>query len=167
MLTPANFGLLSSVYTSLTGTGLMPGQLQQVQNTPNVKMLVQADSSGGTIAAGAACRFKSGYASSYIVGETAAAADYVEGVNDNAGAAIPAGSYFWLSVEGFAYPLVASGTSIGELLSSSGTAGTLGAAATTGAGTSPSIIAPQVQANIVAEAANSSGNPAATLVYLH
>jgi hypothetical protein len=159
MLTPANFGLLSSVYTSLTGTGLMPGQLQQVQNSPNIKMLVQA-SSAGTIAASAACRFTSGYASTYLVSETGAAADYVEGVNDNAGAAIPAGSYFWLSVGGFVSVLAADGTAIGEILASSATAGTLGPSTTTTA-------SPQVQANIVAQAANSSGNPAVTLAYLH
>jgi len=119
-------------------------------------MLVQNNPGGGTLPIGAALKFTSGYASSYEVDETAASAhtDYTLGVNDNAGATIPAGSYFWASIKSFCSPLVATGTSIGQVVDSSAVAATLAPDGT-------------LQTNIVAAAANSSGSPAQTLCYIY
>lgn len=151
------FGLLSSQYSSLSlAGGLLPGQIQTNQNTGNVKMFVQNDPSGGNLTVNAALKFKSGSATSFIIQPTAASAhtDYVEGVNDQVTAVVPAGYYFWMTLKGQCTPLVASGVNIGDTIDASATAGTLSGSATK-------------QTNIVAQAANSSGSAAATACYIH
>ena len=155
MLTSGEYGLYSSVYTSLTGTGLTVGRIEQTPNTGHMRMLVQNNSSGGTITDGAAVMFTSGFASSYVVDATTGVGTPMVGVNDMAGASIPAGSYFWITIKGFCKVLVATGTSINDRVSPSATAGTLGAQVS------------GMPVHCVAYAANSSGSQAKTLCYIY
>ena len=146
-----NYGLFSDTYSSLTGTGLSVGMTKEVPNTPNVKMLVQNDS-GGTLADGAALKFTT--PASFLVAADASAAIPVIGIQDNVGGTVAVNLYFWASIEGFCYPLVATGTSIGDLLNPSAASGVLGPYATTG------------QGDIQAQAANTSGSAAKRLCFI-
>ena len=153
------YGLFTDTYTSLTGTGLMPGMVAASTNSPDLKMLVQNNSSGGTITAGEALMFTTGAATSYEVDAATGTGTPIIGVNDQAGtvhtgASIAAGTYFWMSYKGFAYPLVATGRSVNDLLGPSATAGTLDVRSTA------------MQSNIVLLAANSSGGALAKLCFI-
>ena len=138
------YGRISDTYTNLTGTGLQPGMVYEVPNSPNKKIFVQ-NCTVGTIAAGAACEWYT--PASYLVTQSQSAGTPVICVNDNAGtantgASIAVNVYFWASLKGFCYPLCATGTLERALLNPSAAAGVLGAYATTG------------QSNIMACAAN-------------
>jgi hypothetical protein len=129
------------------------GQTYPIANSNAEKVLVQNNPSGSTLAIGAALKFTSGSASSYVVDATTAATDVCIGVADNPTTTVPAGSYFWMSTKGFCSPLVANGTAFGKVLEPSGTAGVLQATAGDN------------QGNISSAAAQSGGGNTQTLCW--
>ena len=152
-----NFGLFTSTYTSLAGTGLQAGMVKQVPNAADYKMLVQNNPSGGTITAGECLMWTSGAAASYEVDATTGTGTPIIGVNDQAGtvhtgASIAAGTYFWMSCKGFCYPQVLTAQSANALLGPSGTAGSATTRSTS------------QQSNILLCAASGAGG--ATLAYI-
>ena len=135
MLTSGNFGLYSNTYTVsqlANGTGLIPGRLENEPNSGNFKQLV-FNNTGSTLANNAALSFVAAEASDYSVGlaDTDTDASLCVGVNDNAGAAIPDQTYFWMSTKGFVTVNVNAGVAAGALVAPSSTGGSLGAAGTT------------------------------------
>ena len=146
----------SAVYTTLPPLGLVVGrEADTTAVTGKSYKLVQA---AAAIPANAAV-YASGVTTStadatFQVTACSAANQYILGVNDNAGQAIPSGSYFWITIKGKCAPLVAASIAINTFVVSSATSGTLAAAA---AGTS-------LQANIFLLAASGAGG--ATLAYI-
>ena len=150
---PSNYGDTTAVYTALVG-GLQVGMYDGQVNTWRQRIFVQNNPSGSTIAIGAALKFTAGSASSYEVDATTGTGDVCVGINDAAGATIPAGSYFWMTVRGFCKPLVLNGVTQGQVLAPSATTGVLQQSAG------------DFQGNISAAAAQSGGGNTQTLCWM-
>jgi hypothetical protein len=184
MLTSVPPGLFNQVYSTLpTALGFQLGDIAQVANSDKFVMLVvnhdQSAANGGggggsTITANEALQWNTTASHSNVpfYGVDALAASATTecvGVNDMAGAgsnaypasiggaSITAGQYFWMTVRGWCYPLVAASTTAGAVVGpGTGAAGTL--QATTPGTTSQS-------GSIVCVAGTASGSAAAALCY--
>ena len=131
MLTPAYVDSLAAVYPStsaasyLAALGLKVGQLYQVPNTSKVGMFVQAYASASeSLKVGAMCYLQNHNPNAPVVDETQAATSPLFGINDNAPAAVPAGSYFFLTVNGPCQVLSSDGDAADTYEVPSATAGT-------------------------------------------
>ena len=156
----SRYGQSTDVYTAaqLAATGLLAGQVYEVPNSPTRRMLVRNNPSGSSILAGQAVMFTSGYANSFYVDAVTSGVPAL-GVNDNAttlhtGDTILVGYYFWVTIKGFAYPNVKTGTSANTLVCPCATAGALDTRTTTN------------QSNIMLLVANSTGSDAQKAAYI-
>jgi len=121
---------VSSVQTTLQ-QGMSTGQKVILPNGKECT-LVQNSSGGSTIAKNAALVLSLA-SGALTVNATSAANTIATGVNDNANATIPAGSYFFMTERGLMYPLVAASVAAGAIVNPSGTSGTLAASTGTAA----------------------------------
>jgi hypothetical protein len=150
MLTPVTVGRANDVYASLPqALGLELGMVVQEPNTGDFRQLLQADPlAAAPLKVGGALKLTG----DYVVDMTAALGDIVYAVSDLAGVVIPAGSYFWATIQGNMNPLVADGVSADELLVASAVAGVLDTFDLT-----PAVFQNN---NLLCRAANISGVPA-------
>lgn len=157
MLTSTQVDSSSIVYNSLpTALGLQLGMLRQTPNTSRFHQLVQNNPAGSTIVNGAALTWTATEGGQFVVDATTATTGTpCVGVNDASGGSILAGQFFWATVKGFANALVANGTTQGQVLAPTGTAGVLGVQT-----------AVNQQGNIIAAAAQTGGGNTITLVQL-
>ena len=161
MLTSATIGLASDTYASLTDAaaqGLTAGMIVQDPNLNRFRMLVH-NGSGSTIGANAAVALSD---ADYNVAETGTSGQPVVGISDRVGGTVANGLYFWITVAGLAYPLVAASVSAGSIVMASGTAGTMAVATIVipVTGQTPTV-EPAVQTNISTLAASGTGGATA------